>query len=768
MIFRRFSLRQTCRFAGFFLAAVISLAAFPGAGAVTIDFAPSTYVEDFSLSTYMEMEAFDDRAMADLVVPDDYPTIQAAIDAAQAGDRVVVKNGVYTEVAVNITDKRNLQVVAQGGGQVVLAGDGTFPVLKIDNVQGLLVRGIDLKDGTHGVEIAGDNENLTFDDVNMSDLSGNGFTLLAAVDYKLTIKNSVIEAATGKDGFSGTTVTGATGQVVVSAVGWSGGRNAVRLTSIDAGASFDMDGSAVVKIGSHAFNVDQVKGFLRVTSSSLYRTGGGFKSTSITGEVSFTHSQSKVLHGNFLESDTVGGKIIWKHLTVDQTEGYMATMQTLTGELRISSVDVTNARHGINIGVVETNARLSYTIGKLSGLDQDLLKVQQLKGTISYTAVDADDIGRFSRIDQSTATGELTYRLGTLKQGKEANMFELFGDARYNLESSRLDSYGGGIRYRPSSNSALGFRMDSVDMGGRGGRDTRFGIFFSFSFDLEDSTGVLETDLLQVTNCGFTGFDSAIILEGGTGFITNSSFTDNYVGIESRVTDVAVTHSLFANQESYAATQWEQCPPLNALSCDWGDVTGPLDASADTSLGDCGNYNPSGLGDEVTDFIDYGDFLDETPRIDLVLELLGNPNPMQNEAVPVRAILTNEGETEQVLSFWLESSRPSGLPTILIPQFVMDCANPLVVDLLPGETESYFCTGVIPPHEPPGFHRITGYVGYYSSQAFAEDSFDLNIQRDPNIVGEDFRRWVQSVHDAGGRTRRIGPVPVVYVQEQWD
>ena len=750
-----------------FLAGVFALLPAPDcAQAVGVDLEPFHYFADNPNDDAGHLIV---DALKIIVVPDDYATIQEAIDAAGPGDRVLIKNGVYTEIGLNITDKVGLEVIAQVAGQVVLAGDNSLPVLTVKNVNGLLVRGLDLKKGTQGVEISGTNKDLTFDDVDTSDLTGNGFSVIGAIDYKLNIKNSVIEFPAGKDGLTGSTIKGPTGEVSLTAVGWSGGRNAARFTSVETGARFLMDGSTVAKIGSQAISMDKIEGYLRISNSTLYRLDGVLKASSISGEVTFARSRSNHLKGHFLECTSVGGKISWQHLKIDNTAGYIAKVQTLTGEFNVSNVDVIRARSGMSIGVVETNAKLTYTLGKLSGLDKDLLEVQELKGTIAYSAVDAEDIGRFSRINSSSVTGELSYRLGTLKQGREENMFELFGDARYNLESSRMESYGGGIRYRPDSSRSWGLRMDSIDMGGRGGRDTRFGLFFQLNFDDADSILTDSEHLLQVTNCGFVGFDSAVILEGGDGFISNCSFVDNYVGVDSRVTGVEVQRSYFGNNTHYAAMQVEECPPLSALECDWGDISGPLDASADTALGTCGNYNPDGGGDEVGDYVDYGDFLDETPHIEMILELLGSSNPLQNEAVPARATISNEGETRQVLSFWLETSRPKGLPTFLIPQFVLDCANPRVVELMPGETETFRCVGVIPPHEPPGKHVITAYVGYYASQVFSEDSFELNIGRDPSLTAEDDEAWIESLPYAGGLMPRTHRIPNLELwDEPWD
>jgi formylglycine-generating enzyme required for sulfatase activity len=65
---------------------------------------------------------------ADLMVPSEYPTIQSAIAAAQAGDRVVVAPGTYRE-QVNLSGK-DIRVVATGGPSVTaIDGEGLRTVI---------------------------------------------------------------------------------------------------------------------------------------------------------------------------------------------------------------------------------------------------------------------------------------------------------------------------------------------------------------------------------------------------------------------------------------------------------------------------------------------------------------------------------------------------------------------------------------------------------------------------------------------------------------
>jgi len=55
-----------------------------------------------------------------LVVPDDYPTIQAAIDSANSGDKIFVKNGIYNE-SLNIESK-SLSLIGEDSKNTIIVG----------------------------------------------------------------------------------------------------------------------------------------------------------------------------------------------------------------------------------------------------------------------------------------------------------------------------------------------------------------------------------------------------------------------------------------------------------------------------------------------------------------------------------------------------------------------------------------------------------------------------------------------------------------------
>ena len=61
--------------------------------------------------------------MAQILVPSQYSTIQAAVTASTSGDEIVVSAGTYNE-ALTITSKNNLLIRATTGDTVIITNTG--------------------------------------------------------------------------------------------------------------------------------------------------------------------------------------------------------------------------------------------------------------------------------------------------------------------------------------------------------------------------------------------------------------------------------------------------------------------------------------------------------------------------------------------------------------------------------------------------------------------------------------------------------------------
>jgi len=98
-----------------------------------------------------------------IIVPDDYPTIQAAINAAEEGDTILVKAGTYEEA---ITIDKSLTLTGEGMENTIIDGSEalTYYVVNIKssniNISGFEIRNPNYSPGI-GIEILNDRVNIT-------------------------------------------------------------------------------------------------------------------------------------------------------------------------------------------------------------------------------------------------------------------------------------------------------------------------------------------------------------------------------------------------------------------------------------------------------------------------------------------------------------------------------------------------------------------------------------------------------------------------------
>lgn len=98
-----------------------------------------------------------------LTVPDDYPTIQAGVSAANPGDTVYVRRGAYTE---NVSIGKSLTLQGEDRKNTIVDGGGSGSVVHI-TASNVLVRGLTVRNGELGLDLSSD---LPIHDITLKDL----------------------------------------------------------------------------------------------------------------------------------------------------------------------------------------------------------------------------------------------------------------------------------------------------------------------------------------------------------------------------------------------------------------------------------------------------------------------------------------------------------------------------------------------------------------------------------------------------------------------
>jgi parallel beta-helix repeat protein len=122
------------------------------------------------------------RAPATIIVPDDYSTIQAAINAASDGDTIFVRNGTYYE---NLIVNKSVSLVGENKTSTIIdgskTGGDTVTVTDVDNAS---ISGFTIQGGRHGIYVypiwsAWCNGTTITDNV-VRNNTGNGIYLLSS------------------------------------------------------------------------------------------------------------------------------------------------------------------------------------------------------------------------------------------------------------------------------------------------------------------------------------------------------------------------------------------------------------------------------------------------------------------------------------------------------------------------------------------------------------------------------------------------------------
>jgi len=138
------------------------------------------------------------NAMAIITVPSG-SSIQAAVNAANQGDVILVENGTFTE-EVSVVGKDNLRIVAKHKQQAVLDGQGTLAVaFTLSGVSGVEINGFVIKNYTAlGINATGGGGHHRIIQNRIKDIigTGTGISLGVATDGNLVWRNTVKRTGT--------------------------------------------------------------------------------------------------------------------------------------------------------------------------------------------------------------------------------------------------------------------------------------------------------------------------------------------------------------------------------------------------------------------------------------------------------------------------------------------------------------------------------------------------------------------------------------------
>lgn len=130
-------MKKHIRVLGLFIAGLVSTLAITGA---TFAAKPEHIVVGADLNAYRPPT----KAQCNIQVPAEYPTIQAGIDAAVAGDTVCVGPGTYTE---NVTINKSIRLSGRGASKTTLNGkdadanDSALYIAGDDNANNVIIEG---------------------------------------------------------------------------------------------------------------------------------------------------------------------------------------------------------------------------------------------------------------------------------------------------------------------------------------------------------------------------------------------------------------------------------------------------------------------------------------------------------------------------------------------------------------------------------------------------------------------------------------------------
>ncbi len=132
----------------------------------------------------------------EIKVPDEFKTIQEALNAAEPGDVILIAGGDYTE---NLLITKSVTLQGDGRDFVSIIGDGVVPTVVISKAQNVVISGVTVTNGRNGIEMA--DSSLVLTNVVLKKNIRRG---LSAERSVLEIKESeVLETQPDAEGFQG-------------------------------------------------------------------------------------------------------------------------------------------------------------------------------------------------------------------------------------------------------------------------------------------------------------------------------------------------------------------------------------------------------------------------------------------------------------------------------------------------------------------------------------------------------------------------------------
>lgn len=120
-----------------------------------------------------------------LRVPEDYPTIQGAVNAAYPGETILVGAGIYYE---NIKiDKSDLTLIGEGSGKTIIEG-ARWIVFRVTE-KNVRISGFTFRNGSVGIQLVSSDESIISDNI----ISNNTYGIEIIDSYNVTLRNNTMK-----------------------------------------------------------------------------------------------------------------------------------------------------------------------------------------------------------------------------------------------------------------------------------------------------------------------------------------------------------------------------------------------------------------------------------------------------------------------------------------------------------------------------------------------------------------------------------------------